>query len=142
MPIHLILLDANCLLIPVQFRLDIYDELHNLVPHPWKIVVISPIIEELQKKQELLGKQSKMAKEIKFGLQILASHQHDVITMKRVPGLPVDDQLIQYAHNEQTNHPSNQYYIVSNDKALRKKAKEVGIRTIYLRNKKTLQLDT
>ena len=142
MTIHYILLDANFLLIPVQFRYDIYEELQNLVPHPWKIIIISPILDELRKKQSVLGKHTKMAKEIKFALQILQSQPYQEITMKRIPGLPVDDQLIQYAQNEQKINPTDKYYIASNDKALRKKAKEQSIRTIYLRNKRTLAIDT
>ena len=76
----------------------------------------------------------------------LLSHQRiqfpqlfEEIPKNNFQNLPVDDYLIELAEKKQQNE-ENAIYIATNDKELRKKASIKGIRAIYLRQKKFLEI--
>ncbi|MBD3353658.1 MAG: hypothetical protein GF364_19395, partial [Candidatus Lokiarchaeota archaeon] len=71
--ISYIILDANFLLIPLQFKIDIYEDLVNLIPGRIRIVIISEVIAELKRKRN---------KENKIELTLLLTGSFNLLNQK------------------------------------------------------------
>lgn len=127
----LILLDANFLLVPVIYRIDLISELYRLLSTPFKIVVLSGIIDELKIKYKSL-KEGKKRKEILFAMNF--AKQFEIIDWPKKEYTDMDDAIIDFA----LMHDA---IIATNDKQLRKKLKQQGIPTIFVRKRKYLKLE-
>mgnify|MGYP006301546895 CR=1 FL=1 len=141
MPQHLVFLDANFLLIPVQFQVDIYQEFDQLLPHPYKLIVLKPIIKELKQKLHREPTQKKLKQQIRLALQILDKSPCQIREVPFSKNTHVDDFLIEITRNHQTKFPNDKVYLASNDKELRQKASNAHIRTVYLRKKRYLAVN-
>ncbi len=51
-----ILLDANFLMVPAQFRLDIFEKIMEIMSEPYELVTIKPVMSELEKVASGAGK--------------------------------------------------------------------------------------
>jgi rRNA-processing protein FCF1 len=141
-----VLLDANFLLIPSQFQVDVYEELRMLLPGKMKLIIVPEVLEEIQCKSKQ-NTSTKFQRNVKMALQVLKLQQMHFpeyfITIQRENkiNLPVDDYLITIAQKYASN-PTNRTYIATNDKELREKAFQKGIRVVYLRQKKYLEISS
>ncbi|MDG6223562.1 MAG: twitching motility protein PilT [Candidatus Bathyarchaeota archaeon] len=124
-----IILDANFFFIPAQFRLDIFQELENLLNKRFEPILLSSTKKELEglaqstpkiQKQALLA--FKFAEKCRF---ILVDKKKDET---------FDDVIVRVA--SEWNCP-----VATNDKELKKRLKEKGITTIFLRQKRRLAVD-
>ena len=70
-PMISIFLDANFLLLPTQFKLDIYQEFERLVPKPWQLLILQAIFVELDEKIAQLAPTAKFRREYSFARQLL-----------------------------------------------------------------------
>ena len=120
-----IILDTNFLLIPGQFKLDIFSEISRLIPNP-ELFVLDKTIDELNKiiksKQKPADKQA-----AKLALQLIKAKHINII--KTGQG-KVDDILA----------TKTDYIIATQDTNLKKKLKNKKIKTIILRQKKFLAI--
>jgi uncharacterized protein len=132
-------LDANFLLIPAQINVDIYSEFNRLVPKPWEIVIISAVFSELEYKISSFSQKTKLKREYTLARQLLECHPFRLIESERVPNQLVDDLLLKTAFNY--GNDENIVYICTNDKELRKKAKIMKLRTIFIRQQKYLETE-
>ena len=109
------LLDTNFVMIPVQFKVDIYSELSEFgLP---EIFVLDLVLQELSS----LGKPGKLA------LEILQSHSPKIL---KSPGKITDNEILKAARSGFT--------VCTQDRILAKKLKLSGIPVITLRQKKYL----
>lgn len=121
-----IILDTNMLLVPVQFNVDIFDEIDRLIEGKYQIVTLDLVVNELKK---MAKSNSKDAKAAKVGLELIKNKKVKIVKSKI---RNTDNAIIQLANNN---------IVATNDKLLRQKLRNKNIKTIYLRNKKFLEMD-
>lgn len=71
-----IMLDANFLMIPAQFKVDIFEEIRRIMDKPYELITIKPVADELEK--IALGK-SKDAVAARIALELIDMHNLKVI---------------------------------------------------------------
>lgn len=140
---YFIFLDANFLLIPAQFKVDIYEQFRQLIPGPYQIVVISAVIDELTHKISNLSPTSSLRQQVKLALQILERESHHILEKPRPadPNIGVDDWILQVMLDYKENFAETELYLATNDKNLRKKALENRFPTVFLRKKQRLEVE-
>ena len=124
-----IILDANFFFIPVQFRLDIFEELANLLNKRFEAVLLSSTkieLEGLAKSNPKVGNQALLA--LKF------AEKCKFVTVDKMPDETYDDVVIRVASD--WNCP-----VATNDKEMKKRLRKNGVATIFLRQKRRLALD-
>ena len=122
-----ILLDTNVILIPAQFKVDIYSEIDKICNFKYDLYVLDRSIEELE---NIIKKQKGRSREAaKLGLQLLRFKKPKVL--KTTSKLNVDSIILGLRG----------YIVATQDAALKKALKAKGIQTITLRQKKYLVLD-
>ncbi len=139
-----VLLDANFLLIPSQYQVDIYQQLRMRLTGTLKLLIVPEVLEELHIKSAATTS-TKFTRDVKMALELLSNqlkqfpHLFVELPHKNFQNIPVDDYLIELAEKTQQIE-KNEVFIATNDRELRKKATIKGIRTIYLRQKKILEI--
>jgi rRNA-processing protein FCF1 len=115
------ILDANALLIPWHFKIDVFDDLRGLGFIP---ATIEPVRHELNvlMKKGLAG----------AGVALRLSARCQII--ETAGGSTVDDQILNTALKYKAA-------VVTNDKDLKRELREHGVRVVQLRNKKYLEVD-
>ena len=129
MPLKIIL-DSNFLLIPTQFKLDIFEAMTTLLNQRYDPIVLSTTQRELAKMAEKgapkLRKQAKMALELAEKCQL--AH------VERKPEESNDDVIVRVA--AQWKCP-----VATNDSELRRRLRDISIPVVYLRQKSRLELE-
>ena len=130
-----ILLDTNFLLVPSQFGVDIFQEIERISDFNYKLYIVPATEKELLKIVETQKGAQKKAAE----LAILLLKAKNVLTVKteknkkRGDFQPVDDLIVEIA--------STQGFIVATqDKELKQRLLEKGVRVITLIQRKYLKL--
>jgi uncharacterized protein len=127
-----IYLDTNFLLIPIQFKVDIFEEIERICHFPKKICVLKESIDELNKivlTQKGLDKAA-----ARIALQIIDKKvkQKSLNITAFSKELKVDDILVELAKSGAI--------IATQDKELKKRIKEKDGKIIILKSKGYLQL--
>ena len=113
-------------MMPAQFRIDLFDEIRDLVGS-FDPVVLPGVVHELE---GLSRAKSPDGAAARMGLTLAGQ----CITMESGdPLLPVDDQVVMWAGK-------NGGMIVTNDRRVREQALEQGIAVISLRKQKKLEI--
>lgn len=119
-----VLLDANFLLIPHQFGVDIKRQIEEILETPHEFVVPTGVIFELKKIARGRGRDGVAAR---FALKLI-----DAMHVKKVrSGGPVDDWIVSYAARENA-------IVCTNDAELRHRLKNEGVKMIALRSRARL----
>jgi rRNA-processing protein FCF1 len=122
-----ILLDANALMMPVQFQIDIFDELRSLLG-AFEPVVLSGVIRELSGLSNAKGRDRAAAR---HGLALV--ERCTIAESGDLNSESVDSQMIEYAAR-------NACMVVTNDRHVRDALLARGIGVISLRNQKKLEI--
>jgi hypothetical protein len=122
-----ILLDANALMMPAQFRIDLFDELHALLG-AFEPMVLSGVIRELAGISRARGRNGTAAR---HGL--LLGERCTIVESGNLKSESVDAQMIEYA-------TLNACMVVTNDRRIRDTLFTRGIGVISLRNQKKLEI--
>jgi len=117
-----IILDTNFLMIPAQFKVDIFSEIERIVNDKYQIYVLKGTIEELNKIIKEQKHKHKMA--AKLALKLIKAKGLKILDINQKP---VDKILTEL---------SKEYIIATQDKELKKEIKN----KIILRQKKYLVL--
>ena len=124
-----IIIDTNFLLMPYQFKVDIYSEIDRIMPSNYKLYIIDKTIDELKKIiDEQKGKNRRSAM---LGLMIL---QQKPITKIKAKKENVDDSIVEEAKK------SKDYIVATQDAELKRRLKENGTPLIILKSKTHLEL--
>jgi rRNA-processing protein FCF1 len=115
------ILDANALLIPWNFRIDVFEEVRRLGFIP---TTIEPVRRELN----VLMKKGFTGAGV--ALRLSARCQ----TVETAGGSTVDDQILNTALKYKAA-------VVTNDKDLKRELREHGLHIVQLRNRKYLEVD-
>jgi rRNA-processing protein FCF1 len=122
-----ILLDTNFLLIPIQFKVDIFSEIDRICLFRYKLYVVDKTIDEL--KSIILKQKGKSKAAAKVGLQLAKRKGLRVLETKDGR---VDDLILELMDKD--------WILASQDEELRKLAGKKGAGLLTLRAKKYLIL--
>lgn len=125
-----IILDANVLFVPLQFKIDVFEELKVLLNVNFDPILLSPIRRELEKIAEKGS--PKMRKNASYALK-LAEKCRSFEVSGKFAGSP-DDAIVQMA--QEWNCP-----VFTNDRELRKRLRNINVSVIYVRQKSRLEID-
>ena len=121
-----IILDTNFLMIPIQFRVDIFSEIDRICNFNYKLFIFGKSIDELK---NIIKKQSgKNKKAAQFALKLIKLKNINVINSKQNDV----DSLILENSDEDT-------IVATQDIKLKKELLEKSVPVIILRQKKYLQ---
>ena len=125
-----IIVDSNALFVPLLFKIDIFTGLEELLNKNFELILLSPVKKEL----EMLTKKSSPdeVKKAKFALSLASKCTYVKVPEKRLE--PTDDAILRIA--KQWNSP-----VFTNDKALKKKLRDISVPVIYVRQKSRLEID-
>jgi len=121
-----IILDTNFLTIPYKFKVDIFEEIRNLISEEHEITTLDGVVRELEHLSKETGENATAAK---VGLELIEKNQVKIIPTNEKN---VDDVIVELA-NDQT-------VVATNDKELINRLKTKNVKVIYLRGKNRLVL--
>ena len=126
-----IILDSNALFVPLQFKIDIFEELTKLLNMKFELILLSPIRRELERLAT--NGSPKTRKNASYALKI--SEKCRLIELnERTAGFPPDDVIFQVAHEWKSP-------VFTNDRELRKKLRDINVPVIYVREKSRLVIN-
>lgn len=123
MPPRLVILDTNFLLIPFQFKIDIFSEIEYLLEISYELAISSSSISELKKISKQKGKNGIAAK---LALKMLDANKEKIQVVQSRRN--VDDWIVDYAQQKGA-------IVCTNDSKLRNRLKEGGIKMITLKGR-------
>jgi len=125
-----IILDSNALFMPLQFKIDIFEELRSIAGTNYEFVLLSPVLHELEQLSEegkaKLKKDASDASELAKRCRIISVDQPDEST--------VDDVIVKVAAEWKT-------LVFTNDRQLRKRLRNINVPVIYVRQKSKLEIE-
>lgn len=130
----IVLLDTNFLLIPAQFRVDIFAELRRLCDFSYELAVLAATVDELDRiaaDQEASAKNRRAAK---LGLQLLKAKGVNVIKPDRKVFKSTDKAILGFAIQGKGS-----VVVATQDRLLREKLRSAGVAVIVLREKQYLK---
>jgi rRNA-processing protein FCF1 len=122
-----VLLDANALMMPAQFQIDLFDELRMLIG-ACDPVILPGVILELKGLARAKGRDGAAAR---CGLTL--AEKCTIVQNTDLKAGSVDEQVIEYAAR-------NKCLVVTNDRRVRDALFAEGIGVISLRNQKKLEI--
>ncbi|MBS7641038.1 MAG: hypothetical protein QXN24_04250 [Candidatus Bathyarchaeia archaeon] len=124
-----VILDTNFLLLPLQFKIDIFAEIERLIGK-FEPIVLSTTLNELKK---LVGSRSvKISRLALSAMEIVKKCR--IIEVDVKPEENYDDVILRIAKE-------NNYVVATNDRLLRRKLRKAGITTIFLRQRAYLDIE-
>jgi len=125
-----VIVDSNFLMIPSQFRLDIFGELRRTLNRSVKVIILSPVYEELRKIS--LVTSPKHRRQAEMALKLIEGFE--IVNIRPNLGETVDDLIIRLA--KEWNCP-----VATNDGKLRRKLRDIRVPVIYLRQRVRLEVE-
>jgi rRNA-processing protein FCF1 len=125
-----IILDSNALFVPLQFNIDLLEDLRKLLNRNFELVLLSPTRVELQR--IATRGSSSLRKDAALALK-LAEKCKQLDVGQRL-GASADDLIVQAA-------AKYKYPVFTNDKQLRNRLRDINVPVIYVRQKSRLEID-
>ena len=123
-----VILDTNFLLLQGRFKIDIFAQIVDLIEEKVEFLTFDSVVKEIKEISKIKGKNGVFAR---LALKLLKLR--NVKILKGSKG-DADEDIICYCKI------NRDVIVATNDVELRKKLKEIGIKTIFLRGKKKLDL--
>lgn len=124
-----IILDSNAFFVPLQFKIDIVEELKTLLNMRHELVLLSPVKQELER---LVNEGSPQTR--KNAVYALKLAEKCKLVNVEDHETSVDDVVMEAARK-------GNCAVFTNDKQLRKKLRDINVPVIYVRQKSRLNLD-
>ena len=124
-----IILDTNFLLIPGQFKVDVFSEIDRICDFEHELATVPETLEELRKIAD--SGNGKDARAAKMGLELLRKRKVAELKNYRKVFKSADDAIVAIADNN--------VIVATQDKLLRTKLNKRGIRIVTLRQKQYLK---
>ena len=125
-----VILDSNAFFVPLQFKIDIFEELKNLLPTNFEPILLSPVRKELEKLAEKGSPQ--MRKKASYALKL--SEKCTYVQLNDDYACSPDDAILKVA--KEWKSP-----VFTNDRNLRKRLRNINVPVIYVRQKSRLEID-
>lgn len=125
-----VILDSNAFLLPVQFRIDLLHSLEQLLERNLEFILLSPVKLEL----EALAKKGspKMRKNALCALKLAEKCKY--VEVDSPTSAFADDVIVEMAREWKSP-------VVTNDRHLRKRLRDISVPVIYVRQKSRLEID-
>ena len=124
------ILDSNALFVPLQFKIDIFNDLKRLLNMSFELILLSPVKLELK---ALAEKGSpKMRKNASYALEFAEKCKY--IEVDTPASMLTDDIIVKIA--KEWSCP-----VFTNDRQLKKRLRDISVPVIYVRQKSRLELD-
>lgn len=121
-----IILDSNFLIDCLKFKVNFLEEIKRFVEENFEILILENVLKELEKMSKRRTRESKYAK---LALKIVKEKNFKIVSTS----FENTDEAIISSSDENT-------IVATNDIELRKTLKAYGIKNIYLRAKKYLEI--
>jgi rRNA-processing protein FCF1 len=140
---NLIILDSNFILLPFQFKIDYLKEIREYLVGKTSFIVYQQIMDELKAKENRFPNKTRFKRELDAGLTYL-NHNKNLYTFifddeKKEQSETTDDFLIRKCKSLKSEE--SRVYLATNDKELRKKAIDIKIFSIFMRQKKFIDVE-
>jgi len=140
---NLIVIDANFILLPFQFKIDYLYDIHYNLEGRTVFILFKQILDELEAKRLREPNATKFSMNLKSGLLYLKDNdaKYNIVYnhLTKSNGETTDDFLIRQCKD--LKGKEKKVFLASNDADLRRKAKKIDVNTIFLRQKKFLAFD-
>ena len=140
---NLIVIDANFILLPFQFKVDYLFDIDSRLEGRTIFILFKQILDELEAKRLREPNATKFAMNLKSGLLYLEDNneKYNIIYnhLTKSNGESTDEFLVRLC--KELKGKENRIYLASNDADLRREVRKMGISTIFLRQKKFLAFD-
>jgi rRNA-processing protein FCF1 len=125
-----VILDSNALFVPLQLKIDIFEEIKRLVGRNVEFILLLPVKHELEM---LTTKESpKIRKEACFALQL--AKKCDIVPVEFNEKTATDDVIVNIAKSWKS-------LVFTNDRVLKKRLRDISVPVIYVRQKLRLDVD-
>lgn len=121
-----VVLDTNFLMSIEEFSFDFFSELNRLLDIKYKLVTLKPVVHELKRISRRGGEKGVVAK---VGLKLL-----DKVKVLDTNIKGPDRAILDFAKKKDA-------IVCTNDKELKNKLRESGVKIIYLRSKTHLEME-
>ena len=125
-----VILDSNALFVPLQFKIDIFEELKTVLSVKFEPVLLSPIQKELETIAEKGS--PKMRKWASYALKL--AEKCVFLEVEEKNACSPDETIIEMARK-------CNYTVFTNDRKLRKRLRDISVPVIYVRQKSRLEID-
>jgi rRNA-processing protein FCF1 len=125
-----IILDSNALFVPLQFNIDLFEDLSKLLNRNFELVLLSPTRMELQR--IATHGSSNMRKNAALALKL--AERCKPLNVAPRPDASTDDLIVQAA-------AKYKYAVFTNDRQLRNRLRDINVPVIYVRQKSRLEID-
>jgi rRNA-processing protein FCF1 len=125
-----VILDSNALFVPLQFKIDIFDCLEQLLKRNHELILLSPIKREI----ETLAKKGspKMRKNALYALKL--AERCKCVEVDAPASELADDVIVKIAKEWKA-------LVFTNDRQLKKRLRDISVPVIYVRQKSRLEID-
>ena len=130
----IVLLDTNFLLIPAQFKVDVFAELQRLCDFSYEAVVLAASVAELNGIVNDKKASAKDRRAAKLGLQLINAKGVSVMSAERKVFKSTDKAILGFAA---ANRDS--VVVATQDRLLREKLKSAGVAVIVMRQEQYLK---
>jgi rRNA-processing protein FCF1 len=124
-----VILDANFLMIPFQFHIDVFQEIEYLLQKKVDFIVPSSVKLELT---NISSRGGEGAPEASLALQLASRCR--VVEVGLQPGETVDDAIVKAAQKLSA-------VVATNDLELKKRLRDINVPVVYLRDKSKLEVE-
>ena len=125
-----IILDSNFLFVPLQFKIDIFEGMMNLLNQRFEPILLSTTCQELQRMAEKGS--PKLRRQAAVALKL--AEKCRVVDVEKSKEETSDDVILRVA--AQWRCP-----VATNDRKLKQRLRDISIPVIYLRQKSRLELE-
>jgi len=125
-----VILDSNALFVPLQFKIDIFNDLERLLNRNFELILLSPVKREL----EALAEKGlpKMRKNASYALKLAEKCKY--VEVDASASTLTDDIIVKIA--KEWGFP-----VFTNDRQLKKRLRDISVPVIYVRQKSRLEID-
>jgi rRNA-processing protein FCF1 len=125
-----IIIDTNFLLIPGEFKIDIFSEIKKNANFPYELFIIDKTIDELNKIINSKVAKAKHKEYAKIGLKMI-----ELNNIKRIDssGMNVDNAIVELSDYNTV--------VATSDRELKKRLREKGVKILNLRKKQYLKFE-
>ena len=125
-----VILDSNALLVPLQFKIDVFSDLERLLNRSFEVILLSSVKRELE---ALARKGSpKMRKNASYALKLAKKCRY--VEVDFPASELTDDVIVKIA--EEWKSP-----VFTNDRKLKQRLRDISVPVIYVRQKSRLEID-
>lgn len=125
-----VILDSNFLFIPLQFHVDIFEELKKLLNQQFKPVLLQPTYQELLRIAE--HGPPKLRQQASLALKL--AEKCSIVHVETLPGENHDDVIVRVAKEWRC-------LVATNDRELRRRLRKEKVPTIFLRQRAYLNIE-